>query len=121
MSNKPVTFVLNLNPGDAHVDRNLAMTDANGLASVRLDPGTRPGFVRVSCTGEGLSASVLVEVLGVPPAAPIDTRAPAIQPPRTGDAGLASESAGNSALMAAALAFAATLGAFAYRRVAERA
>jgi len=96
IADKTITFVLNVNPGDASLDANQATTDAAGVASVDLDVGTRPGLARVSCTGDGLSSSVLVEVLAetsAPPAPPSQ-----VTPPSTGDAGLAASGALRSAL-----------------------
>jgi len=90
---RTVAFVLNSSPGEARLDRSAAVTDAFGVAMARLDVGSRTGVVQVSCSSDGLSSMVTVQVLGaiaaggLPSIAPVSAAAPVIAP-RTGDAGL---------------------------------
>ncbi|MPZ47984.1 MAG: hypothetical protein GEU75_01485 [Dehalococcoidia bacterium] len=83
-------FSIESEPGtDAAVGSKVVVrvTDVFGQARTNLYTGTTPGVVVVRTQAGALSSTILVDVAGgsaLPPAAPLE-----IQPPSTGDGGLA--------------------------------
>jgi hypothetical protein len=103
----PATIAITSEPGtDAAVGSKVVtkVTDANGRVAGNVYVGTTPGTLVIDVTVGNIGSRVLINVLPTVAFAPTSA-APvvgAIQPPRTGDAGLA-DSDGNCGLLALSL------------------
>lgn len=75
------------------------LTDANGYATTKFVAPASPGSVQITAFGDGLTNMQTVTVTCGQPAFPVPPAAPpAFAPPRTGEAGLATQSSGSMML-----------------------
>jgi hypothetical protein len=93
ITNELVAFEITANPGDAQLQLTSGVTTAEGQVTVPLHVESATGQVEVTCSAPGsdLESTFVAEVLGTSEV--LSERS--IQPPNTGDGGLAGDTAPN--------------------------